>query len=140
MHPEEIHITYRVVEYPLKHNPSLLRKGVCTTFLSPKQPALNSPLGFIPCFIWKSTFRLPVHAQTPLICIAGGTGIAPFKAFMEERDFLLRESQGTRTRQDWGPFELYYGMRDPTEFAYREEVEQVRRSDEAWGYCVVLVL
>ena len=51
----------------------------------------------------------------------GGAGIAPFKGFIEER-----EEQMTRyPAAKFGPFELYYGNRDPTEYAYEALLKRV---------------
>ncbi len=109
------------MSYPLHHDPTVTRHGVCSTFLS-TLPALSSgPRGAFPGFIWKSTFRMPPRPADPLVCIAGGTGVAPFKAFMEERRILQAREPGAA----WGPFELYYGVRDPTEYAYADEIKQV---------------
>ena len=48
--------------------------------------------------------------------IAGGTGIAPFKAFLEERMTVT----GT------GPMELFYGVRDESEYVYKDLIEQAQ--------------
>ncbi|KAL0942940.1 cytochrome P450 [Colletotrichum truncatum] len=64
-------------------------------------------------------FRLPLKAEeTPLILIAAGTGIAPFRAFVQER--AIRVANG----QTVGPAMLFYGCRHPEmDDLYREEFD-----------------
>jgi hypothetical protein len=57
-----------------------------------------------------------------LIDWAGGAGIAPFKGFLEEREERMKASTAK-----FGPFELYYGNRDPTEYAYGPELAEASR-------------
>jgi sulfite reductase alpha subunit-like flavoprotein len=52
--------------------------------------------------------------------LTGGAGIAPFKAFVEERQERMKGSTAK-----FGPFELFYGNRDPTEYAYGHDLEKV---------------
>ncbi|KAM0262618.1 hypothetical protein ACHAQJ_001663 [Trichoderma viride] len=55
-------------------------------------------------------FRLPADSsKTPIICIAAGTGIAPFRAFIEERATILGSGQPL------APAVLFYGCRNPSE-------------------------
>lgn len=87
-------------------------------------------------------FRLPLEAhKTPIICIGAGTGLAPFRAFVQERS-LLRESG-----QPLAPAALFYGCRDPDrDDLYREEFDAweaagvvsvfraySRREELSWG-------
>lgn len=64
-------------------------------------------------------FRLPLEAhKTPMICIGAGTGLAPFRAFVQERA-VLRESG-----QLLAPAALFYGCRDPAcDDLYRDEFD-----------------
>lgn len=53
-------------------------------------------------------FRLPADSsKTPIICIATGTGIAPFRAFIEERSIILKSGRSL------APAVLFYGCRNP---------------------------
>lgn len=66
----------------------------------------------------RSTFKLPTLSSRPLIMLAAGTGIAPFRAFIAERARLL--SMG----REVGEMILFYGCRHPDEdYIYREELE-----------------
>jgi sulfite reductase (NADPH) flavoprotein alpha-component len=79
-HPEEVHLTVATVKYT-SHGRE--RSGVASTFLAERL----SPGTPIPVFVNPGKgFRLPDPAeQTPVIFCGPGTGIAPFRAFLEER-------------------------------------------------------
>jgi sulfite reductase (NADPH) flavoprotein alpha-component len=79
-YPDEVHLTVATVTY---ESFGKKRKGVCSTFLSDRIDA-STP---IPTFINAGKgFRLPEPDDaTPIIMVGPGTGIAPFRAFMQER-------------------------------------------------------
>jgi sulfite reductase (NADPH) flavoprotein alpha-component len=78
-HPGEVHLTVGAVRYEAHGR---VRKGVCSTFLADRVEAG----GAVPVFIQTSHgFRLPSDPNTPIIMVGPGTGIAPFRAFLEER-------------------------------------------------------
>ena len=59
------------------------RKGVCSTFLADRVIPGETP---VPVFVQAGHgFRLPADGATPVIMVGPGTGIAPFRAFLEER-------------------------------------------------------
>ena len=69
-----------------------------------------------------STFKLPTNPARPIIMVAAGTGIAPFRGFVQERGKLA--SMG----KDVGPALLFFGCRHPDEdFLYRDEWEAFQR-------------
>ncbi|GFF24925.1 NADPH--cytochrome P450 reductase [Aspergillus udagawae] len=66
--------------------------------------------------IGRSTFKLPRNPLRPIIMIAAGTGIAPFRAFVQERASIAARGLAV------GPALLLFGCRSPTEdFLYSEE-------------------
>jgi sulfite reductase alpha subunit-like flavoprotein len=73
----------------------------------------------IPVFVQPSPhFRPPADRDTPMIMIGPGTGVAPFRAFLQERQQL-----GHRGR-NW----LFFGERNSsTDFYYRDELETMHR-------------
>src|SRR5690606_10067324 len=78
-HPAEVHATVGIVRYQAHDRD---RKGVCSTFLADR----CAENGRLPVFIQKSHgFRLPADLSKPIIMVGPGTGIAPFRAFLEER-------------------------------------------------------
>ncbi|MDQ6632361.1 MAG: sulfite reductase subunit alpha, partial [Verrucomicrobiota bacterium] len=110
-HPEEVHLTVAAVRY---ESHSRRRKGVCSTFLADR---VEGDLT-VPVFIQTSPgFRLPHDGDKPIIMIGPGTGIAPFRAFLEER-----RAVGAK-----GPSWLFFGdQRGATDFLYREELETMK--------------
>jgi sulfite reductase (NADPH) flavoprotein alpha-component len=107
-HPGEVHLTVAAVRY---HAHNRNRKGVCSTFLADRV----SPDGSVPVFVQPSHgFRLPSDSNVPVIMVGPGTGIAPFRAFLEER-----EATGA-TGRNW----LFFGAQhQSTDFLYREQLE-----------------
>lgn len=104
----EIHLAVAPVEYTSPKG--LLYKGVCTHYLANLAP-LHEP--DVRIFIQSSPhFRLPTSPKTPLIMIGPGTGVAPFRAFVQER--ILQENTG----RQW----LFFGERNRAfDFFYEEE-------------------
>lgn len=107
-HPDEVHLTIGVVRYSRSER---VRKGVASTFIAeslrPRQKAN--------VFVHHSPgFRLPDNHDAPVIMIGPGTGIAPFRAFLEERSSI-----GARGK-NW----LFFGdQRRSSDFLYQEEME-----------------
>jgi sulfite reductase (NADPH) flavoprotein alpha-component len=111
-HPGEVHLTVAVVRYDSYGRPC---KGVCSTFLAERADA-STP---VPVYVQSSHgFRLPQNPDAPVIMIGPGTGIAPFRAFLEER-----RAAGAKGK-NW----LFSGdQRRATDFLYRDELEAALR-------------
>lgn len=79
-HPDEVHLTVATVRYTSHHR---ARKGVASTYLAERIDGTT----LIPTFINPGKgFRLPAAEEsTPVIMCGPGTGIAPFRAFLQER-------------------------------------------------------
>jgi hypothetical protein len=90
VYPDSVHITAVLVEYTTPTG--RLTKGVATSWLKAKQPD-NGRRPTVPMYIRKSQFRLPFKPATPIIMIGPGTGLAPFRGFIQERDFLVKEGR-----------------------------------------------
>jgi sulfite reductase (NADPH) flavoprotein alpha-component len=81
-HPGEVHLTVAAVRYQTHGRD---RKGVCSTYLAD----LVKPGDVTPLFVQPNkNFRLPADGNTPVIMVGPGTGIAPFRAFVEHRAAL----------------------------------------------------
>lgn len=108
-HPEQAHLTVATVRY-LCHGRN--RKGVASTDLAERMPIG----GTMPIFLHSNKgFRLPEDKETPIIMIGPGTGIAPFRAFLQERKFFGGHGK------NW----LFFGdQHAKDDFLYREELEQ----------------
>ncbi len=89
--------------------------GVCTNYL--REQAEGSVI-YAVVKDTKSAFRLPVDAATPIVMIGPGTGLAPFRGFLQERA-ALKASGGTV-----GPALLFFGCRHPQQdFIYEDELK-----------------
>ncbi|MEM9251815.1 MAG: flavodoxin domain-containing protein [Planctomycetota bacterium] len=122
-HPGEVHLTVGAVRYATHGKP---RKGVASTFLADRV-SLGSAVGV---YLQASAhFHMP-DPKTPLIMIGPGTGIAPFRAFLEERSVI--DNAG----ESW----LFFGdQHEATDCLYREQIAgwladgTLDRFDAAWS-------
>jgi NADPH-ferrihemoprotein reductase len=70
----------------------------------------------------RSRFKLPAQPSHPLVMVAAGTGVAPFRAFLAERARMLQIGK------EVGEMVLFFGCRRPGEdYIYREELEGFER-------------
>ncbi|KAI5479383.1 hypothetical protein MNV49_003717 [Pseudohyphozyma bogoriensis] len=83
-----------------------------------------------PIHVRRSNFRLPTSPKIPVIMIGPGTGVAPFRAFVQERVALARkakEKDGPDALKDWGTIDLFYGCRrSDWDFLYKSEWEEYK--------------
>ena len=121
-HPNRVHFTIDIVHYESRGRK---RKGVCSTFLAERADGVP-----VPVFPNTSKFRLPAESNTPIIMIGPGTGVAPFRAFLQERKAI-----GAKGR-NW----LFFGSQhEHCNYFYREEFEEIKRDgfltrlDCAWS-------
>lgn len=81
-HPTEVHLTVGVVRF---ESLGRWKSGIASNFLGVR----SLPGDEVRVFVQRSPkFRLPAESGTPVIMIGPGTGIAPFRAFLEEREAL----------------------------------------------------
>lgn len=111
-------LTYSVLNAPA-HSGMGRHVGVASSYLSSLMPGDKLQASVRPA---AGGFRLPPDPlRTPMICIAAGTGLAPFRAFIQERAVLLRTSAQTPPA---APALLFYGCRDPDQDdLYRDELD-----------------
>jgi sulfite reductase (NADPH) flavoprotein alpha-component len=112
-HPGEVHLTVGVVRY---ESLGRGRKGVASTFLADRVGDAD----FVNVFVQPTRgFKPPGNWDTPMIMVGPGTGIAPFRAFLEER-----EATGAKG-WNW----LFFGdQRRGTDFLYEEQLLGWQRS------------
>ncbi|MFA7233342.1 MAG: sulfite reductase subunit alpha [Terrimicrobiaceae bacterium] len=104
---ESVHLTVAVVKYQVEHS-ARERNGVCSTFLAERAEG-------IPVFLHSAKyFRLPENPESPIIMVGPGTGVAPFRAFLQDR-------QATGAG---GPAWLFFGEQHAaTDFLYGGEFQ-----------------
>ncbi len=124
VYPNEVHLTVAVVRYETNGHE---RVGVASTYLSDRVEVFEKKT---PVFIAKSKFGLPEDENVDLIMVGPGTGIAPFRAFLQER--INRGSNG----RTW----LFFGdQHEATDNLYGAEFDeylsknQLNRIDNAWS-------
>ena len=79
-HPEEVHLCVGIVRYETHGRK---KAGLCSGYLADCAP-MNEPA--IPVYVQESRhFRLPADGAKDVIMVGPGTGIAPFRAFLEQR-------------------------------------------------------
>jgi sulfite reductase (NADPH) flavoprotein alpha-component len=105
-HPKAVHLTIAVVKYE-SHGRN--RKGVASTFLAERVGESDR----VPVFVHTAKgFRLPEDGNTPIIMVGPGTGVAPFRAYLQDR-----KATGAKGK-NW----LFFGeQRRASDFLYEEE-------------------
>ncbi|MGC3967874.1 MAG: sulfite reductase subunit alpha [Pirellulales bacterium] len=106
-HPGQVHLTVGVVQF---ESLGKRRHGVASHYIGVR----SRPGEAVRVFVQKSRFRLPADDATPVIMVGPGTGIAPFRAFLEER-----EARGAKGR-NWLVFGNQY---IDYNFLYRDELD-----------------
>jgi sulfite reductase (NADPH) flavoprotein alpha-component len=79
-HPDEVHLTVGVVRF---HSHGRDRAGVCSSYLAERTDDDSRVMVYVDT---NKNFKLPTDPDTPVIMVGPGTGIAPFRAFVEERE------------------------------------------------------
>ncbi|MDQ0874699.1 sulfite reductase (NADPH) flavoprotein alpha-component [Paenibacillus sp. V4I3] len=104
--PDEVHVTVRTVRYETQGRE---RYGVCSVQLAERIKSGET----LPVYIQNNpNFKLPENSETPIIMIGPGTGVAPFRAFLGEREETGAEGKS------W----LFYGDQHfSTDFLYQIE-------------------
>ncbi|CAH8576637.1 unnamed protein product [Schistosoma margrebowiei] len=95
-------------------------KGLATNWLKSLQTTDTQRHLKIPVAIHTSNFNLPRSRKIPVIMIASGTGLAPFRAFIQERVKMAQDKVGKT-----GQMVLFFGCRHENEdFIYSDELKQ----------------
>jgi sulfite reductase (NADPH) flavoprotein alpha-component len=122
-YPEQVHFIVDVVRY---ESHGRLRKGVASSFLAER--ADDVPVPVFPSVA--KHFHLPENPGTPIIMIGPGTGVAPFRAYLQER-----KATGAKGK-NW----LFFGSQhESCDFAYGDEFKAylkeglLTRLDCAWS-------
>ena len=105
------HVTAAVIDHPTSTGRQHL--GVATSMLARLPPGSQ-----LPAFVRNSSFRLPPDASKPVIMVGPGTGLAPFRGFLQHRRALRAKGLHLGTAM------LFFGCRDPAkDFIYQDELE-----------------
>lgn len=101
---DEVHLTVAMLEY---ESNQLLRRGVCTHYLCNLAP-INEPK--VPVYIQPHHgFTLPENPEAPIMMVGPGTGVAPFRAFMQERMHNQAKGKNWLIFGEWNQeFDFFY--------------------------------
>ena len=123
-HPGEVHLCVGIVRY---QSHGRKRGGICSTFLADRLTGEARPGVFVHN---NNAFRLPANGETDVIMVGPGTGIAPFRAFLEDRKATAAKGR------NW----LFFGNpHSATDFLYQHEIEgyladgTLSKFDVAWS-------
>ncbi len=131
VHPNEIRIVYRPLKYITSRG--VLREGVATSYLNVTVPAFDddekgehqkSFFPTLPAGIMRNSgFNLPDDPSIPILMIAGGCGIAPFRSFLEERLYLAQSNVGANVL---GEAYLFFGVRHEDDEVYNTIIKNAK--------------
>lgn len=113
MHPTDAHLTVALTEFETRGHKRL---GVCSHYLAHLAPLYES---IVPVYLQPSKeFTLPADDSAAIIMVGPGTGVAPYRGFMQER--VARASSGN----NW----LFFGERNrAADFYYEEYWTELQR-------------
>lgn len=108
--PGRAHLTVAVVRYEHRGRSRL---GVASTYLAER----IGDGGYAPIFLHRSKFRMPEDGAAPMIMVGPGTGVAPFRAFLQEREALGHGGD------NW----LFFGdQKGSTDFLYGDDFKSMQ--------------
>lgn len=115
INPNIVSITAVLVDW--KTRTGRQQKGVATSYLALKHPT-EELKPRVPIFVRKSQFRLPFKPSVPIIMVGPGTGLAPFRGFIQDRHAAKRDGKPI------GDSILYFGCRHEKEdWIYEDEMK-----------------
>ena len=113
VHPEQVHLTVDTLRYDAHGRK---RHGVSSTFLADRVTETTR----VPVFVQQAKhFRLPEKTERPVIMVGPGTGIAPFRAFLQERQ---------ATGASGGNWLFFGAQKSATDYFYEEELATLQGS------------
>ncbi|HEX4037619.1 MAG TPA: oxidoreductase [Acidobacteriaceae bacterium] len=107
LHPAAVHLTVRVVRYESYNRERL---GVCSGQIGERTPPGTSLRIFVHS---NQLFRMPAAPEAPVIMVGAGTGLAPFRAFLEHKEAGCG---------GWPMWLIFGEQREQQDFLYRDEM------------------
>lgn len=110
-----------------------LREGICSNYLNTEE--INDPKNYIYGYIRSApAFHMPQDKSIPMILISAGTGLAPFRAFWQQRYAdMFNNSDNKKANQEsqqfgtnkllFGRIEMYFGCRNSNYILYKDELD-----------------
>lgn len=118
--PNHVTLSYGVLSAPKLADKSKVYEGVASHYMSNLQVGDRIHVAVRPSH---ASFHLPHDAENvPVIFVAAGTGLAPFRGFVQERAALLGAGRKL------APAHLFFGCRGPADDLYRDELNRWQKS------------
>ncbi|KAI8307593.1 NADPH--cytochrome P450 reductase [Colletotrichum sp. SAR11_59] len=124
--PRHVSLTVSVKPSQLASKPGVIIAGLASTYLSRLQPNRPGPpeTALINMFqvhaqIRGSSFKLPMLLSVPLVMVAAGTGVAPFRAFVQERARLASVGKEIETMV------LFFGCQNESDYLFKDELAEL---------------
>ncbi|KAG7726970.1 hypothetical protein KL933_003253 [Ogataea haglerorum] len=111
LYPDEAHLTVKCQREQLKDK---IIYGVCSNYIESICFPESEQGQTAPVFVRKSGFKPPLNGDRPMIMVCVGTGIAPFRGFVQHRIALS-------ATHNIGKMFLFYGCRDESDILYPNE-------------------
>jgi sulfite reductase alpha subunit-like flavoprotein len=119
VNPSSIHLTMGVLRYKTIGF-KRLKEGICSSYLAALQ---ESDSRQVLCYIKAGTFHIPTDLSVPIICVAAGTGVAPFRSIIQDRIARIKHEEA---KVETPNLVLFYGCRnDKDDDYYAEEWEEM---------------
>eukprot|EP01125_Pyxidicula_operculata_P021109 TRINITY_DN800_c0_g1_i1.p1 TRINITY_DN800_c0_g1~~TRINITY_DN800_c0_g1_i1.p1 ORF type:complete len:1247 (-),score=196.48 TRINITY_DN800_c0_g1_i1:19-3759(-) len=120
MHPDSVHLLVVVEDW--KTPKGVYRQGLCSSYLSRLTDPQSRDI-YLTVSVAPSLMKLPPNHQQPIIMAGLGTGMAPFRAFIQERAYFAQKGEKV------GEVVLYFGSRHrSSEYLYGEELEAFEKA------------
>ncbi len=128
LHPRAAHVTAAVVRWATPFRRA--KQGLCSAWLAGLQPAGQQLQGSgrggasgsrVPVWVERGSLRLPADPQVPLLLVGPGTGVAPFRSFLQQRQAQAAEAAAAGAPAP-APCVLFFGCRSAAaDFYYADE-------------------
>ncbi|KAJ3542940.1 hypothetical protein NM208_g3833 [Fusarium decemcellulare] len=118
--PRHVTLTVSVKPSTLSGEPHVTIPGLTSSFLAKTMAnqAAAATRSTLQIQIRPSNFKLPVNSTTSLVMVAAGTGIAPFRAFVQERARLVSVGR------EVGKMILFFGCQNESDYLYSQEFKE----------------
>lgn len=122
--PDVVHITVSITKYTLKNGN--IFNGLCSEYLTTIGVSKHAT-DTVRIYVRPSAFRLPAAVSTPIIMVGPGTGLAPMRALLQEREFQASAAKKNvaKTMKNL----LFFGCKNQSvDYIYRDELEAFQSS------------
>jgi len=114
---DKVELAIVILEW--KTSEGKVRRGLATDYIERLATDGTTPKVLVPCSVTPGTFNFPKSLMQPYVMTGLGTGLAPFRAFIQERAYFKKKGL------EAGPMWLFYGCRHKSkDYIFGDELEQ----------------